>query len=184
MAIRRAGELMKFIELSLSGAYLIELLEFTDERGSFARQFCKAEFEKRGIVFNTCQCNVSKNTPKNVLRGLHFQKEPFLEGKLVSCLQGSFLDVIVDLRPNSPTYLRHEKITLSADKNHLLYIPSQFAHGFRTLEANTTVFYQLDAFFKPDYYEGLRYNDPALAIDWETDDAFIINERDANYALL
>ncbi|XVJ50986.1 MAG: dTDP-4-keto-6-deoxy-D-glucose epimerase [Vampirovibrio sp.] len=175
---------MKFIELSLSGSYLIELTEFFDERGSFARQFCKKEFAKRGIELDICQCNISKNTHPQVLRGLHFQKAPYLEPKLVSCLKGSFLDVIVDLRPESPTYLKHEKIKLSEQIPSLLYIPPSFAHGFLTLEANTTVFYQLGNYFEPNYYDGLRYNDPKLGIDWGNTSQIIINERDANYAYL
>ena len=176
---------MKFTELNLKGAYLIELNEFKDERGSFARQFCKKEFLNNGISLDICQCNISKNLKKNTIRGLHYQKAPFLEPKLVSCLQGCFYDVIVDLRHDSETYLKWIGIELSADYNKMLYIPPNFAHGFQTLQDNTTVYYQLGEFFQPDYYDGLRFNDPKLGIVWkELGGSPIMNERDKNYDLL
>lgn len=176
---------MKFTELELKGAYLIELEEFEDERGTFARQFCKNEFTNVGINFNICQCNISKNYKQNTIRGLHYQKAPFEEPKLVSCLQGSLYDVIVDLRKNSPTYLKWQAIELSEDNNKMIYIPPMFAHGFQTLENNTTIYYQLGEFFKPEYYDGLRYNDPKLKIEWKNFNYEpIMNERDKNYELL
>lgn len=176
---------MKFTELELKGAYLIELEEFKDERGTFARQFCKNELSKYGIDFDICQCNISKNYKKNTIRGMHYQKEPYLEPKMVSCLSGKYFDVIVDLRQDSPTYLKWQAVELSEDNNKMLYIPPMFAHGFQTLEDNTTVYYQLGEFFKPEYYAGLRYNDPKLNIKWQ-DFGFepIMNERDKNYELL
>lgn len=175
---------MKFQELNLKGAFLIELEEFKDERGTFSRQFCKKEFTKYGIDFNICQCNISTNFKKNTIRGMHYQKEPFLEPKIVSCLTGSCYDVIIDLRKESPTYLKWEGVELKYN-NKLLYIPPMFAHGFQTLEDNTTIYYQLGEFFKPEYYDGLRYNDPKLCIDWKDFGyAPIINERDKNYGLL
>ncbi len=134
---------MKFTELNLKGAYLIELEDFKDERGTFARQFCKKELSKYGIDFNICQCNISKNYKKNTIRGLHYQKTPFLEPKIVSCLSGSFYDVIVDLRKDSPTYLRWSGVNITSDNNKMLYIPPMFAHGFQTFEDNTVVYYQL-----------------------------------------
>ena len=176
---------MKFTELDLKGAYLIELEEFKDERGTFARQFCKKEFQKAGIEVDLCQCNISKNFKKNTIRGLHYQKEPFLEPKIVSCLQGSFYDVIVDLRPSSPTYLRWQGLELSESNGKMLYIPPNFAHGFQTLQDNTTVYYQLGEFFQPNCYAGLRYNDPKIGITWkDLGTAPIMNERDKNYELL
>lgn len=176
---------MKFTKLDLEGAYLIELEEFKDERGTFARQFCKKEFQKAGIDVDLCQCNISKNFKKNTIRGLHYQKEPFLEPKIVSCLQGSFYDVIVDLRPSSPTYLRWQGLELSESNGKMLYIPPNFAHGFQTLQDNTTVYYQLGEFFQPDYYAGLRWNDPKIGIRWkELACEPIMNERDKNYELL
>ena len=176
---------MKFTELKLKDAYLIELEEFQDERGTFARQFCKKELAQLGIDFDICQCNVSKNFHKNTIRGLHYQKAPYLEPKLVSCTKGSFYDVIVDFRKDSPTYLQWQGFELSEENNKLLYIPPMFAHGFQTLEDNTTVYYQLGEFFKPEYYAGLRYNDPQIGIKWnEFGFDPIMNERDKNYELL
>lgn len=176
---------MKFTELNLKGAYLIELDEFKDERGSFARQFCKEEFLNQGISFNICQCNISKNLKKNTIRGLHYQKSPFLEPKLVSCLQGSFYDVIVDLRLDSDTYLKWIGVELTTEANKMLYVPPNFAHGFQTLTDNTIVYYQLGEFFQPNYYTGLRFNDPKLGIIWkDLGNSPIMNERDKNYELL
>ena len=176
---------MKFSELYLKGAYLIELEEYKDERGTFARQFCKNELKNIGIDFDICQCNISKNYKKNTIRGMHYQKAPFLEPKIVSCLSGSFYDVIVDLRKDSQTYLKWFGVELSNINNKMLYIPPEFAHGFQTLEDNTTVFYQLGEFFNPDFYEGIRYNDSKIGIEWK-DFGYepIINERDKSYDLL
>lgn len=176
---------MKLTELKLKGAYLIELEEFRDERGTFARQFCRNELKQYGIDFDICQCNISKNYKKNTIRGLHYQKEPYLEPKLVSCTQGKFYDVIVDFRKESSTYLQWLGVELSEENNKMLYIPPMFAHGFQTLEDNTTVYYQLGEFFKHEYYSGLRFNDPKIAIQWK-DFRFepIMNERDKNYELL
>lgn len=175
---------MKFSELTIQGAYLIELEEFKDERGSFARQFCKNEMASVGIDFDIKQCNISKNYRKNVLRGMHYQKEPYPEIKVVSCLRGSIYDVIVDLRPNSKSYLQHIGTTLTEDNNKMLYIPSGVAHGFQTLEDNSVVYYQLGEFFKPEFYSGVRWNDPTLNISWPKCESRIINERDAGYDLL
>ncbi|MBQ3834894.1 MAG: dTDP-4-dehydrorhamnose 3,5-epimerase family protein [Elusimicrobia bacterium] len=176
---------MKFTELELKGAYLIELEEFKDDRGTFSRQFCKNEFAKYGVNFDVCQCNISKNYKKNTIRGMHYQKSPFLEPKIVSCLGGSFYDVIVDLRKDSPTYLQWGGIELTSSNNKMLYIPPMFAHGFQTLEDDTTVYYQLGEFFKPECYAGLRYDDPKLGVKWK-DFGFdpIMNDRDKNYELL
>ena len=176
---------MKFTELPLKGACLIELEEFKDERGTFARQFCKHEFQKIGIEIDLCQCNISKNFKKNTIRGLHYQKAPFLEPKIVSCLQGSFYDVIVDLRPGSSTYLQWQGVELSESNGKMLYLPPNFAHGFQTLQDNTTVYYQLGEFFQPNCYAGLRYNDPKIGITWKAlGTTPIMNERDKNYELL
>lgn len=175
---------MKFIQTELKDAYLIELEEFKDNRGTFARQFCKKELKANGIDFEICQCNISKNYKKNTLRGMHYQKAPYLEPKLVSCTNGAFYDVIVDLREDSPTYLKWQGFELTADNNRVLYIPPMFAHGFQTLEDNTVVYYQIGEFFQPDYYDGIRYNDPKIGIRWKNLGEPIMNERDRNYKLL
>ena len=176
---------MKFTELELKGAYLIELDEYRDERGTFARQFCKNELKKYGINFNICQCNISKNFKKNTLRGMHYQKTPYPEPKIASCLKGKVFDVMVDLRQDSPTYLKWLGFELSENDNKMLYIPPMFAHGFQTLEDNTTIYYQLGEFFVPEYYSGIRYNDPKIGIRWQ-DFGYnpIMNERDKNYELI
>ncbi len=176
---------MKFTELEIKGSYLIELDDFKDNRGTFTRVFCKNEFKKYGIDFNVCQCNISKNYKKNTIRGLHYQKAPYYEPKIVSCLRGSLYDVIVDLRKESSTYLKWYGINMFADSNKILYIPPVVAHGFQTLEDNTTIYYQLREFFLPEYYAGVMYNDPKIGVKWKDFGCPpIINERDKNYELL
>lgn len=174
---------MKFTEQKIPGVYLIEMEPFLDERGSFARQFCKRELKAHGLDFDICQCNLSENTHKGTLRGIHYQKAPHPEIKIVSCLQGRFFDVVVDVRPGSPTYLQHISLELAAHDGKMLYIPPYCAHGFQTLEDHSLVYYQLGNFFYPQSYTGLRYNDPKLNIHWPLENP-IINERDKNYDLL
>ena len=175
---------MKISKISIDGAYLIELEKHYDERGSFTRQFCKKEFANYGIDFDIKQCNLSVNYKKGVLRGLHYQKEPYPESKIVSCFSGKIYDVIADIRPHSSTYKKWFSIELSEDNGKMLYVPSGVAHGFQTLKDNTVVFYQLNEYFHSEYYSGVRWNDPALDIKWHNCDNLIINERDANYELL
>lgn len=175
---------MKISPLSINGAYLLEMQEFKDERGSFARQFCKKELAEYGIDFDIKQCNLSKNYKKGVLRGMHYQKEPYPEIKMVSCLKGRIYDVLADIRPSSPTYLTWVATELSENNCKMLYIPSGVAHGFMTLEDDSVVYYQLGEFFMPNYYSGVRWNDPKLNIQWPDCGSITINERDANYDLL
>lgn len=172
---------MKITELEIKGAYLIELEEFKDERGTFSRQFCKNELKKFGIDFDIKQCNISKNYKKGTIRGMHYQKEPYPEIKMVSCLKGSIYDVIVDIRRDSETYLKWISTELTEDNNKMLYIPSGCAHGFQTLKDNSTLYYQLGEFFMPDYYDGVRYNDSAFNIEWKDLGKPIMNDRDKNY---
>lgn len=175
---------MKFTPLDIPGAYLIESEPHKDERGSFARQFCRREFDRVGIGFEIKQCNVSRNYDAGTLRGLHYQKEPYPEIKIVSCLEGAAYDVIVDLRPESPSYLKWSSLELSADNGKMVYIPPGVAHGFQTLTDQTVMYYQLGEFFVPEYYDGVRWNDPKIGVVWPDCTNRIINERDANYALL
>ena len=170
-------------ELDIKGAYIIEREEFKDNRGSFSRQFCLKELASIGIDFDIKQCNISKNYSKGVLRGLHYQKAPYPEIKMVSCFRGAIYDVLVDLRKDSSTYLKWISTELNENNNKTLYIPSGVAHGFQTLEDNSVVYYQLGEFFKPEYYTGVRWNDPAFGIKWPDCDNRIINERDNNYEL-
>ena len=175
---------MKITPLSIAGAYLIEMQPFRDERGSFARQFCKRELAAAGIDFVVKQCNLSRNIHAGTLRGMHYQKEPYPEIKMVSCVKGAVCDVIADIRPDSPTYLKWVATELSEENGKMLYIPGGVAHGFQTLVDDSTVYYQLGEFFMPDYYSGVRWDDPKLGIDWPACEKRIINERDANYGLL
>lgn len=175
---------MIFNELKLKGAYLIKTEKFQDERGGFVNQFRKNEFEQYGLTLDVHQSSISENYKKGTVRGLHFQKDPHSEIKLVFCLKGSFFDVIVDMRKDSPTYLQWESIELKESDNKILYIPKNFAHGFQTLEDNTIVFYHFGTPFKPEYYSGLRWNDPKLAIKWPQNNNIIINVRDKSYDLL
>ena len=173
---------MIFTKLSITGAFLIEQDVKPDDRGSFARQFCKNELDAAGIAFDIKQCNTSKNIHAGTLRGMHYQKEPYPEIKMVSCLSGSMFDVIVDLRKDSPSYMKWCAATLSGLDGKAIYIPAGVAHGFQTLEDNTTVYYQLGEFFMPEFYSGVRWNDPAFGIEWPQCERRIINERDNSYA--
>ena len=172
---------MNITQLPIDGAFLIEQEAKTDDRGSFARQFCKKELATIGIAFDIKQCNMSKNTHAGTLRGMHYQKEPYPEIKMVSCLSGSMFDVILDIRKDSPTYLKWSAITLNGLDGKAIYIPAGVAHGFQTLVDNTTVFYQLGEFFMPEFYSGVRWNDSAFGIKWPECDRRIISNRDNNY---
>lgn len=140
---------MLFTELSLKGAYLIELEPRHDERGHFARTFCSKEFATHGLITNFVQCSTSHNLQKGLIRGLHFQAEPYQETKLVRCTQGAIFDVIVDLRNDSPTYKKWYGVELTATNGKMLYIPKDFAHGFQVIENKSDVFYMMDEFYVP-----------------------------------
>jgi dTDP-4-dehydrorhamnose 3,5-epimerase len=157
---------MIFTETPLAGAFLIALDPHEDERGSFARSFCRREFESHGLSPAVAQCNISRNRKKGTLRGLHFQAAPHEEAKLVRCGKGALWDVIVDMRPGSATRGRWFGVELTDANGLQLYIPEGFAHGFQTLRDNTEIFYMISNFYAPDAAGGLRYNDPALKIDW------------------
>ncbi len=172
---------MKFIPLSLADAYLIEPELISDERGCFARLFCYQEFQKMGLNPHLEQCSFSFNPKKGTLRGMHFQKEPHAEEKMVRCTKGKIYDVIIDLRPDSPTYKKWEGVTLSEENRLMLYIPQGFAHGFLTLEDNTEVFYQISCPYAPGYASGVRWNDLSFGIHWPTE-ASVISVKDQQYA--
>ncbi len=169
--------MMIFKETALKGAYIIELEEIADERGFFARTYCRREFEERGLNNNVAQCSISYNTRRGTMRGMHFQSKPYAETKLVQCIRGAQYDVIIDLRPESKTYCGWIGIELSDKNKHLLYVPEGFAHGFQTLEDNTVVYYQISEFYTPQSAGGVRWNDPAFGIDWPLEDP-IISEKD------
>jgi dTDP-4-dehydrorhamnose 3,5-epimerase len=174
---------MQFTPIKLEGAWIIEPQPHKDSRGLFARTYCAREFREKGLVDHFVQCNTSWNAHKGTVRGLHYQVPPSSEVKLVRCTAGGLWDVIVDLRPDSSTYLQHVGIELTAANRSALYIPEMFAHGFQTLEDGTEVFYQMSEFYAPKLARGLRYDDPKLAIDWPLP-VTSISDQDLGWPLL
>lgn len=174
---------MQFIATRLDGAWIVELDRLEDERGFFARSFCQREFDKLGMNSNVVQSNLSFNTTKGTLRGMHYQVAPAEETKLVRCTQGSIVDTIVDMRPESPTYRQHISVELSADNHRALFVPANFAHGFQTLEDNTEVMYMVSGFYTPECERGLRFNDPSLNIQWPLP-VDHVSDKDAQWPLL
>ena len=172
---------MIFTETKLPGAYLIEPERIADERGFFARTWCRREFATHGLSVELAQCNVSFNPRRGTLRGMHYQAAPHAEVKLVRCTMGAIYDVIVDMRPDSATFRQWVAAELSAENRRMLFIPEGFAHGFQTLEDNSEVFYQISAFYAPESARGLRWDDPALAIAWPPAEQRVISPRDAAY---
>jgi dTDP-4-dehydrorhamnose 3,5-epimerase len=170
-----------FKPLEIAGVLLIEPQLYHDERGFFARTWCQQEFKAHGLNPRFVQCSISSNTRKGTLRGMHYQIAPYREAKLVRCTHGIIYDVVIDLRPESPTFKRHVAQELSAENRHMLYVPEGVAHGFLTLADNTEVLYQMSEFWAPDYARGVRWNDPAFAISWPAQPE-IIAERDQKYA--
>lgn len=171
---------MIFTKTNLEGAWIVDINRLEDERGFFARTFCQNEFRDHGLNPSVAQCNVSYNKKKGTLRGMHLQISPYEEAKLVQCISGSIYDVIVDLRPESPTYKQYLGLTLTAQDHRMLYIPEGFAHGFLTLEHDTNVFYQMSEFYVPESARGFRWNDPAFGIRLPAK-VNVISERDASY---
>lgn len=174
---------MKFRETPLAGAFVIDPERIEDARGFFARSFCAHEFSAHGLDATLVQCNVSFNRAAGTLRGMHYQAAPHEESKLVRCTRGALYDVIVDLRPASPTYRQWFGERLDEDNRRMLFIPPGFAHGFQTLEDDTEVFYQMSAFFQPDAARGVRHDDPVLGIRWPREPVNV-SERDRTYPLL
>jgi dTDP-4-dehydrorhamnose 3,5-epimerase len=174
---------MRFTETKLKGAFIVELEERTDSRGFFARTFCAREFEEHGLKPAVVQCNMSYNHLKATMRGMHYQAHPAPEAKLVRCTRGAVYDVIVDMRADSPTYLQHIGLELTADNRVALFVPEMFAHGYLTLTDGAEVFYQVSEFYTPGTERGLRYNDPALKIEWPLA-VEVISDKDAAWALL
>ena len=171
---------MKFLETSLKGAYIIDIEPIEDNRGLFARSWCKREFEAHSLNSKIVQCNISFNTKKGILRGMHFQIKPFEEVKLVRCTSGAIFDVIIDLRADSPTFKGWFAVELNDKNRKMLYIPERFAHGFQTLKDNTEVFYQMSEYYSPDHSRGIRWNDPSFSIQWP-EDKRIISKKDQQY---
>ncbi|MFT7213599.1 MAG: dTDP-4-dehydrorhamnose 3,5-epimerase [Granulosicoccus sp.] len=179
----RLGNKMEFESTPISGAYIVRMNKIKDERGFFARLFCQEEFKAQGLADSVVQANLSHNTHTGTVRGMHYQTSPALETKLVRCIRGSILDVIVDIRPQSDTYRKHYAVTLNENSDTALFVPTLCAHGFQTLEPNTDVFYMVSGAYQPDSERGLRHDDPALGINWprQTDH---ISSKDQQWPLL
>jgi dTDP-4-dehydrorhamnose 3,5-epimerase len=169
-----------FIATPLAGAFTIDLEKRSDARGYFARTWCQRELEQVGLNPSLVQCSVSYNSMRGTLRGMHWQAEPHGEVKVVRCTRGAIWDVIIDLRPESPSYMLHFGVELTAESGRALYIPEGVAHGFVTLEEETEVSYQMSAFYEPAFGRGVRWNDPAFDIEWPVD-APILHPRDSSY---
>jgi dTDP-4-dehydrorhamnose 3,5-epimerase len=171
---------MRFIETKLKGAFIITPDLIQDERGFFARTFCRREFEEHGLNSSLVQCNLSFNKKKGTLRGMHYQVAPHAEVKLVRCTTGAIYDVIVDLRPKSPTFRQWFATELFENNHQMLYVPEGFAHGYQTLEVQTEVFYQVSSVYHPASERGVRWNDPAFGIEWPLP-ASVVSTKDESY---
>jgi dTDP-4-dehydrorhamnose 3,5-epimerase len=171
---------MIFTETTLHGAYIIDIDKKEDERGFYARGFCRNEFESMNLKTNIAQANIIYTKEKATLRGLHLQLPPYVETKLIRCTKGSIFDVIIDLRPGSATFLKHFGIDLTADNFKMVYVPEGFAHGYLTLENDTHVAYHVTEFYTPGFEKGIRWNDPALNIQWPLQPQ-IISAKDKNF---
>ena len=174
---------MRFTPTSLAGAFLIHLEPRVDARGTFARAFCAQEFAARGLETGFVQANISSNVRAGTVRGLHFQREPHAEVKLVRCIRGAVYDVVVDMREASPTYLRWFGAELTDDNGPTMYVPKGFAHGYQALSDGAAVSYMVSAYYAPQTEGGLRYDDPKLAIDWPRA-VCDISDKDAQWPLL
>lgn len=173
---------MIFTETPLKGAFVIDLERRSDHRGFFARTFCSKEFAAHGLKPTVAQCNLSFNHKRGTLRGMHYQTPPATETKLIRCMSGAIYDVIIDMRPDSPTYLSHFAIELTADNMCALYVPEMFAHGYQTLTDGAVVVYQVGEFYTPGYEQGLRYNDPTFNLEWPLP-VIEISEKDQSWPL-
>lgn len=171
-------EKMKFIETKLKGAYIIELDPIEDERGFFARSFCKGEFARYGLDFDIAQCNISYNRKRGTIRGMHYQLPPYEEIKLVQCIDGAIYDVIIDLRPDSPTFKQWFGEFFASESHKMIYVPKGFAHGYLSMQDYTTVFYQVSEYYHPKHEETIQWDDAEIGIVWPKMDNYIISNKD------
>jgi dTDP-4-dehydrorhamnose 3,5-epimerase len=171
---------MIFTETAIRGACIVDLERIEDERGFFARSFCREEFRAHGLKSDIAQSNISFNRKRGTIRGMHLQIAPDAEAKLVCCTRGAIHDVIVDLRPESPTYCRWVAVRMTEDDGRALYVPEGIAHGFQTLSHDTQLFYQMFTFYVPESQRGVRWDDPAFAIEWPLPNP-IMSKRDRSY---
>jgi dTDP-4-dehydrorhamnose 3,5-epimerase len=167
-----------FTETKLPGAFLVEVERRVDERGFFARAWCEREFKEHGLETRHVQSNLAYNVRRGTLRGMHYQVAPHAETKLVRCFRGSIYDVVIDLRPESPTFKQWLGVVLTAENRRMLLVPEGFAHGYQTLEDDVEIFYQVSEFFTPEAERGVRWDDPAFAIEWPDASERIISDKD------
>ena len=171
---------MQFNKQQFEGVWVIEAEPIVDNRGAFRRHFCQKEFQEIGLETQIVQTNISENKKKHTLRGFHYQRPPNEEAKVLTCFQGAFLDVIIDLRRDSETFLKWMSVELRAEDNLSLYIPAGFANGYLTLEDTTTILYYMSEFYSPESYTGFRYNDPLFSVKWPAEPA-VISKKDASF---
>lgn len=173
---------MTFTKLKIEGAYLIDIEPIKDNRGFFARGFCRKELkEKTAIDFEVCQSNICFNIKRATIRGMHFQESPYEEMKIFSCVKGSIFDVVLDLRKDSKTYLQWEGYELTESNYKMLLVPKGCAHGFQSLEDNTVLNYKVSQYFTPNADRGVRYNDASFNINWPIKDNIITSEKDSSF---
>jgi dTDP-4-dehydrorhamnose 3,5-epimerase len=172
---------MRFEALGVHQAFLVRIERHADVRGFFARTFCVHEFAQAGLPTAVVQASTSFNATRGTVRGMHFQWPPSREGKLVRCLRGSLFDVLLDLRPESPSYLRHISVSLDEENRDAVFIPHGVAHGFQTLSDSTEVLYQMTDLYAPDLAGGFRWNDSSFGIEWPVRSDIVISDRDAHY---
>jgi dTDP-4-dehydrorhamnose 3,5-epimerase len=165
----------------LQGATLVELQKHEDSRGFFARAWCQNEFEEQGLSMQCVQANLAYSERRGTLRGMHYQVAPYAEAKLMRCIGGAMYDVIIDLRPDSPTFKHWAGVELSAANRRALYVPEGFAHGYLTLEDHTEAFYPVSQFYTPGAEGGVRWNDPAFGIEWPITEGLILSDKDRNW---
>lgn len=173
---------MRIEEMALEGVFVIEPDFLSDNRGYFTRIFCENEFKKMGLETNYPQWSVSHNKKKHTIRGMHFQKPPYEEVKLVSCIKGGILDVLIDLREESDTYRNWFSVELTEENKKSLYVPKGIAHGFKTLCDDTDVMYHISEFYHPECSDGLLYNDDAFGIEWGDLSGLTISEKDLEWS--
>src|SRR4249920_1821771 len=174
---------MHFTETRVTGAWIIDPSPYHDERGRFMRAWCAREFEDQGISFLPVQANMQFSPRKGTVRGLHLQVAPALEAKLVRCTRGAIFDVVVDLRPESPTYRVWYGSCLNSENGRMLYVPEGCAHGCQSLEENTEIHYMTSAYYSPTHARGIRYDDPAFGIRWPIV-ASSVSDQDRNWPLV
>lgn len=174
---------MIFHETKLAGAHVAELERREDARGYFARAFCAEELRRRGVVFNAVQANLARSRRRGTIRGMHFQNHPVCEPKFIRCVRGAVWDVIIDMRPGSPTYLQHVGVELSAENGRAIYVPDRFAHGNQALTDDAELLYLMGGPHTPGFERGVRFDDPAIGIEWPLP-VTEIDERDRNWPLV